>query len=341
MVELDTHAMDVPEGLNEEYYQINLDILSSFNKFRPPLDIFFFKEDVARIIPYYKTGGRLTTEQTEELPEMVKQGIIFVSRKDHAVYVKHISYQLDLVLVDKNLKEREIADIFTQALTRRLDEFFDQPVAAIRDKLWEDLMVLTEYLHQDINGVWALVKRMHKEHSLANHSFNCGVFGLALFSKMHAKDFEEGGVKRKLFDRLAAGLFLHDLGMCKIPPFIRNKAKPLTQDERTKINQHCKLGVEMLAKLDLKFPEIEACVLEHQERMLGTGYPQKKNGKDITPLGRLCAVVDSYCAMVSKRPYADAMEPLKAAATLSDDQNYDRGITNVLQAMLITRTKLK
>ena len=149
---------DIPDGLNEEYYQISADILGSFNKYRPPLNIYKFKEDVARIMPYYKVGGRLTNEQVEELKSMTKEGTVFVSRDDHPVYVKHISYQLDLVLVDKNLKEKEIADIFTQALTRKLQEFFDQPVPVVFEKLWIDLMVFTEYLYEDIRRSRAMVQ---------------------------------------------------------------------------------------------------------------------------------------------------------------------------------------
>lgn len=181
---------DIPNGLNEEYYQISGDILGSFNKYRPPLNIFKFKEDVARIMPYYKVGGRLSNEQIDELAKLTKEGLVFVSRVDHPVYVKHISYQLDLVLVDKNLKEKEIADIFTQALTRKLQEFLDQPVPAVFEKLWADLMVLTEYLFHDITRTRALARRLHKDHSLENHSLNCGFLGLALFGKLREKIFQ-------------------------------------------------------------------------------------------------------------------------------------------------------
>ncbi|MGE4469834.1 MAG: HD-GYP domain-containing protein [Desulfovibrio sp.] len=330
---------DVPEGLNEEYYQINTDILGSFNKFRPPLDLFLLKEDVVRLKPYYRVGGRLTTEQTEELPDLTREGLIFVSRKDHAVYVKHISYQLDLVLIDKNLHEREIADIFTQALTRRLEEFLDQPVKPVFEKLYTDLMVLTEYLIVDIHRVRALMRRMHKEHTLAGHCFNCGVAGLALYGFIYANNFEEGGVKRTLFDRLTMGLFLHDMGMTKVPKFIVNKPTPLTTDERNKILQHPMHGVEMLAKLDIKYPELEQCVMQHHERLNGSGYPQKRRGDDLTTIGRLCALVDSWCAMTTKRVYAEAMDPQEAARTLIADNGYDTSLAQQLQVMLLERKK--
>ncbi|MGE4551475.1 MAG: HD-GYP domain-containing protein [Desulfovibrionaceae bacterium] len=326
---------DVPDGLNEEYYQIGSDILGSFNKYRPPLDIFLFKEDVSRVMPYYRKGGRLSNEQVEELAALVEEGVVFVSRNDHPVYVKHISYQLDLVLVDKNLKESEIADIFQQALTRRAGEFFDQPVKPVYDKLYVDLMVLTEYLFEDPNRVRALLKRLHAEHSLANHAFNTLVAGLGLFVARNKTNFEEGGVKRKYFDNVAVGLTIHDLGMTKIPPFVRDKTKPLTTEERGKILQHPKLGNEMLIKFDAKFPEVEECVLDHHERLTGQGYPQKKKGEEVGKVARLCAVVDSFCAMTVKRPYAEAMDQSAAAAALGSDPGYDSDVTGDLKLMVM------
>ena len=328
----------IPDGLSEEYYQISSDILGSFNKFRPPLNIFLFKEEVARIIPYYKVGERLSQERIEELADLTAQGLAFVSRDDHPVYVKHISFQLDLVLVDSNLKEREIADIFTQALTRRMAEFFDQPVRAVFEKLWVDLMVLTEYLYADINRSRALVRRLHRVHSLENHSVNCGFLGLALLGKLKAGKLAES-VQRKTFDRLAAGLFLHDMGMAKVPAFIRSKDKPLTPDERTKVNVHTKVGYEMLTKLDLRYPELEQCVTEHHERINGSGYPQKS--VKLSFPGRLCGVADSFCAMIADRPYGKGLPLLKAAADLAGDRRYDPELTKALQTLLMIDLKIR
>lgn len=331
--------MKVPEGLNEEYYQISPDILQSFNKFRPPLNIFMFKEEVGRVAPYYQVGGRLSKEQIEVLAEMVKEGMIFVSRRDHPVYVKHIAYQLDLVLVDRNLKESEIADIFMQALTMRMGEFFDQPVAAVKDRLWEDLMVLTEYLWNDSYRIKSLAKRLHTEHSLVKHSVNCGILALTMYLRMKPEAISKGDITRKHFNRLTAGFFLHDLGMSKIPIFIREKPKPLTTDERSKIDKHPMIGYEMLGKLDLRYKELEACVMEHHERLNGKGYPQRKSGRDISKLGRICAAVDSYCAMITKRPYADLIDPMEAATLLCGDKGYDPEVTRCIQAWAMTLKK--
>lgn len=331
---------EITDGLNEEYYQINPDILGSFNKFRPPLNIYRFDEEVARIIPYYKVGGRLSNEQIDELGELTREGMIFVSRDDHPVYVKHISFQLDLVLVDKNLKEREIADIFTQALVRRCKEFFAQPVPVVFEKFWTDLMVLTEYLYNDMHHSRALARRISKDHGLEVHSVNTGFIGLALYGMLKERDFKEGGIKRQAFDRFAAGLFLHDLGMTKLPPFIMQKDKPLTGDERQKVNQHPSLGYSMLSKLDLKYPEVEQCVVEHHERVNGTGYPRKISGDEISYMGRLCGLVDTFCAMIAERPYKESVTPEAAAGKLLTDKAYDSSMTGMLLNM-VTTLKLK
>jgi len=316
----------IPDNISEEYYQISPDILSSFPKYRPPLDLYRFNEDVAQLLPYSRKGQRLSNAQVDEVNELCNEALLFVSRSDHPVYSKHIVKQLDLILVDKNLKEGEIADIIVRALAMRLENFFDQAVQAVFDQLYQDVMVLTEYLSQDSHRIKALVKRLVKQHTLVNHSVNTGILGLWMYLRTRSGQFE-----RRELDRGALSLFLHDMGMCKVPDFLRNKTVPLTQDERTKINQHPLVGMKMAQKLGLTFNEMKSCVFEHHERMDGSGYPRKISGEEISKLGRLCAVADSFCAMTTDRPYAKAMEPVEAAKKLqADEKRYDRKYVTLL-----------
>jgi HD-GYP domain-containing protein (c-di-GMP phosphodiesterase class II) len=328
-------SLAIPDNLEEEYYQISTEILQSFNKYHPPLDIYRLKEDVMRVLPYFKAKERLTKEQAEELDALTAEGMVFVSRVDHSVYVKHISYQLDLVLMDRHLTEGEIADIFHLALTRRMKEFLDQPVKVVSDKLVADIMVLTEYIWQDHNRAKALSKRVHDKHCLAHHSVNCLLVGLMVYVLALPKDFWEGAKARQTFDRTALGLALHDMGMCKIPSFLLEKTQQITAEERQKILKHPMLGLEMLTKLDLKFPELEQCVLHHHERLNGSGYPQKLSGGDISELGLFTAVVDSYCAMIAERPYAKAISRKAAAGSLSQDPRYEPKYTKLLANYLV------
>jgi HD-GYP domain-containing protein (c-di-GMP phosphodiesterase class II) len=308
---------NIVDNLDEEYYQISPQILESFPKFRPPLNLFVFKEDVAQIQTLKKAGERMDKVFQEQLASLCAEGQVFVSRTDYPIYSKHISKQLDLVLVDKNLKEHEIAEIFKHALTGRISEFLEQPVKAVFDLLYQDLMVLTEYLWADLNRIKSLVRRIYREHDLTKHSFNTGALGLWLFEKMYP-----GAYNRRVYDKIALAMFLHDMGMSKIPPFIVNKPKPLTNDERQKVNMHPLVGSKIALKLGLKFDEMQQAIMEHHERLDGSGYPAKSTNP--SPLGRVMAVTDSFCAMITKRPYAEAKSVEEAVRELVSMENkYD------------------
>jgi len=59
-------------------------------------------------------------------------------------------------------------------------------------------------------------------------------------------------------------------------------------------------------------------VLQHHERVNGTGYPQKMLGDKIHIYGRICSVADVFDALVSKRPYKKKLEPFKALKVMKD-----------------------
>lgn len=322
------------DALNEEYYQITLDILSKFPKFHPPLSLYEFREDVSVLIPFYSPGQRLDKEKQEMLEESCKQGHIFVSRTDHPIYAKHISEQLDLVLLDKNLNEREILEIFAYALPKRINEFFDQPVVVVWEKLHNDLMVLVEYLTQDPFRSRGLFKNLLKNFDLGQHEFNVGIVGLTLYIRSFESPKTE--ISLKMLERLALGLFVHDVGLSKVPAFIREKTVPLTLEDQEKIQKHPHGGAAVMRKLGVVFDETLQCITDHHERLDGSGYPQKKQGKDISLAGSICAIADSFSAMISKRPYSSPKPVKEAAAALFQDPKYDPRFTKILQILILT-----
>ncbi len=323
----------VPGNIAEEYYQISESILSSFPKYRPPLDLFRLKEEIGQLQLFFRKGDRLSNEQVEETLELCRQGNLFVSRADHPVYSQHIVKQLDLVLVDQNLKEGEVADITLRALGLRLAEFFDQPVKPLFELLHADALVVTEYIWQDKHRLRLYMRRLYSgEYSLINHSLNVLCIGSWL---LHMTQGEE--LRRKEFDRATLGFLLLDSGMAKVPSFITGKTIPLKPDERDKIVPHPLVGAKVLQKLEIDFEELKNIVLEHHERLDGSGYPRKLSGDSISRLGRLAAVADSFAAMIQTRPYAPAKSMLDAARELAADKvHYDPRFTTPLLTAFVT-----
>lgn len=105
---------------------------------------------------------------------------------------------------------------------------------------------------------------------------------------------------------LERGALLHDVGKIGISDNILLKAGPLNPQERALMNQHPRLGFEMLKGISF-LQEALPVVLYHQEMFDGSGYPEGLSGQEI-PLGaRIFAVADTYDAMTSSRPYRDAL----------------------------------
>jgi HD-GYP domain-containing protein (c-di-GMP phosphodiesterase class II) len=98
-----------------------------------------------------------------------------------------------------------------------------------------------------------------------------------------------------------AGL-VHDIGKISIPAAILAKPSDLLEAEFALIREHPRIGWEILKNTEFPWPVAEV-VLEHHERLNGSGYPQGLMGEEIRLEARILAVADVVEAMSSHRPY--------------------------------------
>jgi len=130
---------------------------------------------------------------------------------------------------------------------------------------------------------------------------------------------------------LKMGCTLHDIGKIGVPDAILNKPTLLTEEERIQMEVHPQLGAKILEGIDYLNPAIPY-VLYHHEKYDGSGYPHRLAGEDIPIEGRLLAVVDTYDAIVSDRPYREGAPPERAIAELEKfkSSQFDPVIVDVL-----------
>ncbi len=112
----------------------------------------------------------------------------------------------------------------------------------------------------------------------------------------------------------AAG-FLHDIGMIAIPDSIVEKSTALTPEESAKIQEHCRIGREILQPFPHLGPVPEYVYLHH-ERVDGSGYPGGLRGEGIPIGAQVVAAADSYRALVEPRPFRPAHPPSEAMEIL-------------------------
>ena len=120
-----------------------------------------------------------------------------------------------------------------------------------------------------------------------------------------------------------AGL-LHDVGKIKIPGEILNKPSRLTDEEFQVMKQHTLYGYEMLKEKNGFDQSILMGVLQHHEKLNGSGYPNGLTEADIHLYAKIVAVADIYDSLVTKRAYKrgfskrDAIEMIMAMTSELD-----------------------
>ena len=116
---------------------------------------------------------------------------------------------------------------------------------------------------------------------------------------------------------------VHDIGKLSVPAEILNKAGTLSSIEFALIQQHPLAGYEILK--GIAFPwNVAQSVLQHHERMDGSGYPYQLRGDEICKSARILAVADVIEAMASHRPYRPAVGVDEAVAEIaSHPEQYD------------------
>ena len=117
-----------------------------------------------------------------------------------------------------------------------------------------------------------------------------------------------------------AGL-LHDVGKILLPTEILTKPGRLNEIEFAMIRTHSKAGHDILESIEFPWP-IAKMVLQHHERVNGTGYPDGVRGEEILMEARILAVADVVEAMSSHRPYRPALSLDKAL----DEITRNRGV---------------
>lgn len=112
-----------------------------------------------------------------------------------------------------------------------------------------------------------------------------------------------------------AGL-LHDIGKIGIPAEILGKPTRLTKEEFDVIKTHPDIGYKILKDVEFLEPSSKI-LLQHHEKLDGTGYPLGLTGDKIDYLAKILSVADAYDAMTSSRPYREApLTPEEAVAEL-------------------------
>ena len=115
---------------------------------------------------------------------------------------------------------------------------------------------------------------------------------------------------------------MHDVGKVGINQAIIMKPGKLTADEMEEMRRHPLLGYKLLQETKQLTEESKTIVLQHHERIDGTGYPRRLRGENIHIYGRICSIADVYEALTSDRPYRQKLPPFVALKIMKEEMSH-------------------
>jgi putative nucleotidyltransferase with HDIG domain len=154
-------------------------------------------------------------------------------------------------------------------------------------------------------------------------------------TKLALATARELGWSNEQIETLEIGALLHDIGKIGIPDAILHKPTELTEDEYSEMTRHPVLGAQMLENVAALRPMLPY-VLYHQERFDGKGYPFGLQGNAIPLEGRILAVVDTFDAMTSNRPYRQGLSMEQALEEIERNRGtqFDPDVVDALTRAL-------
>ncbi len=137
-----------------------------------------------------------------------------------------------------------------------------------------------------------------------SHAINCSLLAVALGRHM--------GFAEVVLMNLATGGLLLDIGKTEFPQALLDNSEPLSDADILLLRGHVAFSMQILESSNVHNHDVIDMVRSHHERFDGSGYPDRLIRNQIPLFGRMAAIIDSYDAMTSNRPYGKFMSPHKA-----------------------------
>jgi len=214
--------------------------------------------------------------------------------------------------------------LLARGLTRPLLKL----VAAARAVAAGDLSVRSAVRTRDEIGVLAssfdsMTERLQRQHLstiraltsaidardpyTAGHSVRVGQLAVEIGAAL--------GLPKSQLQHLEIGGYLHDVGKIGVRDAVLLKPSALTPEEHRIIQDHPRVGLDILAPVE-PAPEVAEFVGAHHEKLGGDGYPNHLRSQDLSMIARIATVADIYDALTTDRPYRAAMSPEQALEIL-------------------------
>jgi putative nucleotidyltransferase with HDIG domain len=245
---------------------------------------------------------------------------LFIKKDDQQKYYEYLESNFQDIVSDTRISSDEKAKIVHSSATNLVKDLFDDPRVGNIERTKTFAYNMVDYILMEGSAAHNLLKIAVHEYYTYTHSVNVAAVGT-----LFAKDLGFGDEDLKHF---CTGILLHDIGKTKISTDIINKKGKLTKEEYARVKEHPELGVAILKETGNGFTDEYTITLQHHENYDGTGYPHGLQKDEIHRCGKIARIIDVYDALITDRPYANAIRPFAALVEMKENMSncFDRDL---------------
>ncbi|HYK74705.1 MAG TPA: HD-GYP domain-containing protein [Pseudoneobacillus sp.] len=191
------------------------------------------------------------------------------------------------------------------------------------------LLPLLEMLEDSPSEIFELHHLSKKDDYLYHHAVTVGLLSGFIGKKLN---YPKGD-----WVQLALAGCLADCGMAKVNPVILHKKTSLNAHEYEDVKKHPVYSYKLVQSIPALRNEAKIAILQHHERIDGSGYPLGDTSTKIHPFAKIIAVADMFHAMTSERAYKGKQSPFKVLEMILQDSfgKFDMSVVKVLSSALM------
>ncbi len=261
---------------------------------------------------YKSIGLKFEIKDHERLIE-AGTDYVYIAVKDHNNYFAAIENSLNNIINDKKIALRKKCEILyatTLALANEISR--SNPTKKVVNQIRKVTENSVKLVLKNPSAFRHLFSISNHDFFTATHSTNVSVMLLSFACNI-------GISEPQILKEIGTGALLHDTGKIFIPQDLLNYKEKLNEEQLATIRSHVEKGAMHLRAYSDLSEEIIRMTEEHHERMDGTGYPKRLRTKQISVYGRMLAIVDSFEAMTSVRPYREGCMSVEQAMDMIND----------------------
>lgn len=231
-------------------------------------------------------------------------------RREREEELKALNKSLEKRVVEHSTKLMKINEELTEEMNdhKRIETEFKQDI----EKLQRSLRIIIHILASTIES---------KDIFAADHQKRV--------TRLARCIAEEMGLLKDRVDSICLAAALHDIGKVSVPAEILGKVEQLTESELNVLKAHSRVGYDIVREIEFPFP-VAQIVLQHHERIDGSGYPMRLTSKDILLEAKILSVADVVEAISFPRPYRSTFGLDNALEEISRNKGilYDFNVVN-------------